>query len=166
MAGGLNLYQFNSNNPVSYADPFGLFPFPSIMTGNATAREASLIGAVKGVVDIAWQHVQSDLHKLDILIGIATAGQGFLLGGGGAKWTLGAHKSATKWASQMERRGWTSKQITEAIESGEQHIAKNLVNEGNAATRYVHPRTGRSVVVDDETKEVIHVGGDGFKYDK
>jgi hypothetical protein len=41
-----------------------------------------------------------------------------------------------------------------------------MVNEGNTATRYVHPETGRSVVVDDETKEVIHVGGDGFKYDK
>jgi hypothetical protein len=38
------------------------------------------------------------------------------------------------------------------------------VNKGNAATRYVHPETGRSVVVDDETREVIHVGGAAFKY--
>ena len=35
---------------------------------------------------------------------------------------------------------------------------------GNAATRHVHPTTGRSVVVDDVTGEVIHVGGDGFVY--
>jgi hypothetical protein len=28
----------------------------------------------------------------------------------------------------------------------------------------VHPRTGRSVVVDDATGEVFHVGGDGFEY--
>lgn len=35
---------------------------------------------------------------------------------------------------------------------------------GEGITRYVHPETGRSVVVDDVSKEVIHVGGDGFKY--
>jgi len=33
-----------------------------------------------------------------------------------------------------------------------------------SATRYVHPRIGRSVVVDDATGEVFHVGGDGFEY--
>lgn len=38
------------------------------------------------------------------------------------------------------------------------------VNKGNAATRYLHPETGRSVVIDDVTKEVIHVGAEGFKY--
>jgi hypothetical protein len=38
------------------------------------------------------------------------------------------------------------------------------VNKGNVATTYVHPETGRSVVVEDETSEVIHVGGDAFKY--
>ena len=42
--------------------------------------------------------------------------------------------------------------------------AVNKVNPGNSATRYVHPTTGRSVVVDDVTHEVIHVGGDGFLY--
>jgi hypothetical protein len=35
---------------------------------------------------------------------------------------------------------------------------------GNASTRYVHPTTGQSVVFDDVTKEVIHLGGPGFKY--
>jgi len=165
IAGGVNLYQYNGNNPVSYTDPFGLFPFPGIM-GNLPGRDASLISSVKYIVDKTWEHVQGDLHKLELLIAVATAGEGFLAGGGGAKWALGGGKSAGKWASQMETRGWTAKQITEAIESGEQHVAKNLVNEGNTATRYVHPTTGRSVVVDNETKEVIHVGGDGFKYDK
>ena len=40
----------------------------------------------------------------------------------------------------------------------------NLVNKGNSATRYVHPQTGRSVVQDNVTKEIIHFGGNGFKY--
>jgi hypothetical protein len=95
----------------------------------------------------------------------AAATLGALSGGGeGAAWKLGANKSAGKWAGQMERRGWTAEQITEAIQKGERFTAENLVNKGNAATRYSHPTTGRSVVVDDVTHEVIHVGGDGFKY--
>jgi hypothetical protein len=79
-------------------------------------------------------------------------------------WKLGGFKSAAKWESQMAKRGWTPQQITEAMKKGEKFGAENLVNRGNAATRYVHPETGRSVVVDNVTKEVIHVGGDAFKY--
>ncbi len=66
----------------------------------------------------------------------------------------------------MKQRGWTPEQITEAVKNGEQFPAENLVNKGNSATRYVHPTTGRSVVIDNVTKEVIHIGGDGFKYGK
>ena len=43
-------------------------------------------------------------------------------------------------------------------------VKANKVNPGNSARRYVHPKTGRSVVVDDVTGEVLHVGGDGFKH--
>ena len=39
-----------------------------------------------------------------------------------------------------------------------------MIDKDNSATRYVHPETGRSVVIDNVTGEVIHVGGDGFKY--
>ena len=64
----------------------------------------------------------------------------------------------------MRSRGWTPAEITEAIQQGQTVPAANQVNPGNSATRYVHPTTGRSVVVDDVTGEVIHVGGDGFVY--
>ena len=64
----------------------------------------------------------------------------------------------------MRRRGWTVDQISEAIQAGQKIPATNLVNLDNPASRYVHPTTGRSVVVDDVTNEVIHVGGDGFLY--
>jgi hypothetical protein len=33
------------------------------------------------------------------------------------------------------------------------------------ATRYVHPRTGQSVSVDDVTGEIFHVGAARFNYD-
>jgi hypothetical protein len=77
---------------------------------------------------------------------------------------FGAQKSATKWANQMARRGWTRKQIVEAIRKGEHFEAPNNINPGSGATRFVHPSTGRSVVQDSVTKEIIHVGGDGFRY--
>lgn len=80
------------------------------------------------------------------------------------KWNLGEHKSARKFQNQMQKRGWTPEQIDEAMSGGKKFPAQNNVNPGNTATRYVHPETGRSVVVDDVTKEVLHVGGDGFKY--
>jgi hypothetical protein len=92
---------------------------------------------------------------------VVEAEQGASKGGG---WTLGTGKSAAKWEGQMAKRGWTPDQITEAMQKGKMFSAENLVNKGNTATRYVHPETGRSVVIDDVTKEVIHVGGDGFKY--
>jgi hypothetical protein len=83
---------------------------------------------------------------------------------GGPSWQFGGNHSAQQWQNKMLQRGWTPDQITEAILNGQRFPAANQVNPGNAATRYVHPTTGRSVVVDNVTAEVIHVGGDGFVY--
>ena len=79
-------------------------------------------------------------------------------------WKLGTNHSQAQWQNKMRNRGWTPEQITEAIQKGQQVPAVNQVNPANSATRYIHPTTGRSVVVDDVTEEVIHVGGDGFVY--
>lgn len=72
-------------------------------------------------------------------------------------------KFGPKITGQLATRGWNQRQITEAIEQGRAVRAVNRRN-GNPATRYVHPQTGQSVVVDDITGEVIHVGGPGFRY--
>ena len=66
-------------------------------------------------------------------------------------------------ARQMTRRGWTWQQIGEAIRDGARHPAVNKET-GGSASRYVHPVTGRSVVLDDVSGTVIHVGGDDFRY--
>ena len=86
------------------------------------------------------------------------------LGAKGGKWVFGGFKSSTKWANQLAKRGWTEKQIGEAINKGKSFNAINNVNKANGATRFVHPKTGQSVVIDDVTKELLHVGGPGFKY--
>ena len=79
-------------------------------------------------------------------------------------WRLGGNHTAQQWQDKMRQRGWTADQITEAMQTGRQFPAVNKVSPANAATRYVHPATARSVVVDNVTGEVIHVGGDGFVY--
>lgn len=70
------------------------------------------------------------------------------------------YTNETKLRAQMARRGWTEAQIVEAMKT------EGIPTHGKRgpATRYVHPKTGRSVVVDDATGEVFHVGGDGFLY--
>lgn len=72
-------------------------------------------------------------------------------------------KSPHRLARQMAARGWTLEQIEEARDHGERQPAVNHET-GRAATRYIHPETGRSVVIEDVSGDVIHVGGDGFIY--
>jgi hypothetical protein len=72
-------------------------------------------------------------------------------------------KSPDRLRRQMTARGWTWAQIEEARTSGERHPAVNRET-GAAASRYIHPETGRSVVIEDVSGDVIHVGGDGFIY--
>jgi hypothetical protein len=79
-------------------------------------------------------------------------------------WKLGSNHSAQEWANRMAQRSWTQQQIDEAIQNGQRIQAPNNIIPANGATRCVHPTTGRSVILDNVTNEVIHVGGDGFVY--
>lgn len=88
----------------------------------------------------------------------AKAGRGIRASGPGARYPL-----HPKIQRQLGPRGWTTEGIDEAVQSGQQVRAVNKAT-GNPATRHVHPQTGQSVVVDDVTGQVIHVGGPGFKY--
>ncbi|WP_294043199.1 colicin E5-related ribonuclease, partial [Thiolapillus sp.] len=132
---------------------------------------ASCHGTSYGELEFMPEEEQVDLANTVLLEAVTTVGTGGTIqvirgvkALKAAKWILGKGKSATKWANQMKKRGWTNQQITEALQGGKRFPAENLVNKGNSATRYVHPKMGRSVVIDDVTKEIIHVGGDGFKY--
>ncbi len=109
-----------------------------------------------------------DLSPVNVeeLIGIALIGKALVsyTVKEGSRWIYGAFKSESKWTSQFTKRGWTAEQVTEAVKNGESFNAVNMVNKANGATRYVHPATGKSVVIDNVTKELLHVGGEGFKY--
>ena len=94
-------------------------------------------------------------------LGTAGGGNG---GSGSRKWKYGSNKSPEKWANQLRSCGWTEEQFDEAIKHGQQYKAQNNINPAHGATRFVNPTTGQSVVIDDVTGEVIHVGGPEFKY--
>lgn len=86
------------------------------------------------------------------------------LDSGDGGWTeTSVVKSPARLQRQMAQRGWTATQIEEARASGTGYKTVNLET-GGSATRYVHPVTGRSVIIDDETGGVLHVGGDGLGY--
>ena len=70
---------------------------------------------------------------------------------------------SSKIIRQMEQRGWTREMINATVQRGERIDAINKAT-GNPATRYINPETGQSVVIDNVTGDVIHVGGPGFKY--
>ena len=121
------------------------------ITGEPVSRVSAVIGFLPGG---------------KILGRAVKGGGGLILNALGKLFGKGTKLGATvgpKIAKQMEKRGWTTDQIREAIDSGSKTNAVNKAN-GNPATRHVHPTTGQSVVVDDATGEVIHIGGPGFKY--
>jgi RHS repeat-associated protein len=79
-------------------------------------------------------------------------------------WTMGSNHSPTQWTNRMASRGWNERQIGEALRYGQQYPAPNRINPGNGATRFVHPGTGQSLIRDNTTGEIFHLGGPGFDY--
>ncbi len=79
-------------------------------------------------------------------------------------WKLGDFKSEQRWQNQMTGRGWTLEEIDETIANGEQAPAPNRVHPENTATKYIDPKTGKSLVRDDITKEILHIGKAGYDY--
>jgi RHS repeat-associated protein len=81
VAGGLNLYQFNGNNPVSFSDPFGLDPCK--VYGNCTQSD----GGSYGLVD---PNTKGGLEPVDpigtaIMLTVAPEAEGAAVAGTGAK---------------------------------------------------------------------------------
>jgi hypothetical protein len=71
--------------------------------------------------------------------------------------------------NSMAKRGWTPDDIMEAYRNGEQFPAEDLTSRlqdgpPSAATRFVHPDTGASVIINNSTGRVIHVGLPGYQY--
>lgn len=59
---------------------------------------------------------------------------------------------------KMRRRGWTQEQVYEAIQSGKPFPRPD------GSVRYLHPQTGKSVVIDSQTGKIYQVGKKGFAF--
>jgi hypothetical protein len=79
-----------------------------------------------------------------------------------AKLAFGGHKSAKRWANQIRKREWDLDEITETTSRGKKFPAPNNVNPGNTATRYENPRTGKYIVRDDKTGDILQLGRRDF----
>ena len=66
--------------------------------------------------------------------------------------------------TRCDREAGHQSRSKNAIQNGQSFDAPNNINPQNGATRYVSPQTGQSVVVDNATGEVIHIGRPGFAY--
>ena len=69
---------------------------------------------------------------------------------------------------KLLRRGaiWCSdddSRLSEAL-STKGISTRNAVNPGNPATWHLYPRTCQSVVIDNKTSEIIHIGWKNFDY--
>ncbi len=62
---------------------------------------------------------------------------------------------------QMKNRKWTEVQIREALRCEPIPAA----GQHGPALCYVHPVTGKSVVVDAATSEIFHVGKEQYRYE-
>lgn len=80
-------------------------------------------------------------------------------------WQYGHNHSMIKWNNEFKKRGWSESQVSKTIKNGKSTPATNKVNPGNKATRYMNKNTGKSVVIDKKSRELLHVGSKDFKYD-
>jgi RHS repeat-associated protein len=163
-------YSYTGDNPLNRSDPTGLLfgvELPSleeIGEGIAGWGDTITFGGTE------WVREQLGDNNIDVCSGAYQGGgiaglvTGVLIPGEGEA-EIGAEgiSISAKIARQMETRGWTEESIQEAMDSGKQVRAVNKAT-GNPATRYINPTTGQSVVVDDVTGEVVHVGRQGMQY--
>ena len=70
------------------------------------------------------------------------------------------------WGNYMSKRGWAFDDIQQTLLKGKwtPHSGTNYLNPGNPMSIVTNPSTGKSLIIDNVTKEVIQLGGKGFKY--
>jgi hypothetical protein len=121
----------------------------NLAAGAAVGCGAGMIGLVSWIAAAGAGAVAMVADMAGAVGGASTVAQGFII--------------TEKIRRQMGPRGWTEQLIKEAMDKGQQIAAVNFAT-GSPATRYIHPETGQSVIVDNVTKVVIQVGAKGFRF--
>jgi hypothetical protein len=61
----------------------------------------------------------------------------------------------------MTSRGWTKQEILDTVREGDAYAVTNKAT-GGPATEYVSRSTGKFVVIDNKSGQVLQVSGQGF----
>jgi RHS repeat-associated protein len=126
VAGGINLYQFNGNNPVTYTDPFGLCPWCVVAGVVAVeALKGAVVGAVVGAVE---QVAVNKLSGRPLLENVGTtaadgAAVGAVTGGLGSLARIGRVVSRARKATGLDDAVTATR--AEAQAAGELHVGSN-----------------------------------------
>jgi len=107
VAGGINLYQFNGNNPVMFTDPFGLDPY-------VNCRPVGGKGG-SGVVAHCAIRVKDDARKLDVTIELIPKGSKKEIYWTGPNSSNTQAYDASKWAKVATPDGMSSQEFDDAV---------------------------------------------------
>lgn len=165
-----NPYVYAANNPVNLSDPSGK-NVALFLAGGLTLAGLELGGAIYGAATSCGNLVQGAIvgaqNAVESPVGQVALGAAFI-GTGIAANTPSKSPLSGKMdqhaVNSMLKRGWTEEEIVNALNNGKSYPAVDKTAGGASATRYVNPDTGKSVVVNDDTGKIIHLGGEDFKY--
>jgi RHS repeat-associated protein len=166
--------RYVGGNPAMYVDPMGLElrcvqgSFPNCQVGVMTLEGTPSThqdSRIDEAIDSQWNNANHAANLFQVTL-FAEEIYNFLTPCKtlNPEWAYGVHKSTIKWTNRMIKGNWTPEMITETLMSKERYPEINKINPGNPALRYVSPKTGLSVVRDEVTKEIIHVGEPGYGY--
>ena len=117
-----------------------------------------------GVVSDAGVKAAARIMGEQVLMetGVRAVGLGIeaLLAARAVRSAVNVSNLSSKILRQMGSRGWTKGEILETVEHGMPYKVLNKAT-GGGATEYVNPVSGKFVVVDDATKQVLQVSGPG-----
>lgn len=113
VAGGLNLYQFNGNDPVSFGDPFGLWP-------DWCCKKLNPVKAAVGVVNVVRGVSQAASGAVLLTAGVATSPLGPI--------SVPADVLGTaKLASGLAKVNRGAQQVSESLDDPNGPSARNLL---------------------------------------
>ena len=76
------------------------------------------------------------------------------------------NKNWKNWGNYLSKQGWSGKDIQQTLLKGQwsPHSGTNYLNPGNPMSIVTNPTTGKSLIIDNVTKEIIQLGKTGHKF--
>ena len=140
-------------------------PPPPGQLSSDQAQILSQAGAM-GMAGVKWAAIEMGKQALGIGFGrLAAWGIESALAAKAAKAAeeaVDVNNLSNKIVRQMTGRGWTKQEILDTVREGDAYPATNK-DTGGPATEYVSRSTGKFVVIDNKTGEVLQVSKAGYR---